>query len=172
MIEAGLKQAGGKCIINSANLEDGEEKFAQMCALARRYGAGLVAGHHRRRPEEAMARTADRKVAIARRMHELATEKYGLEAEDIIFDPLVLPISTGMEEDRRNALETIEGTRRIAEKFPNVPDHLRPVQRQLRPQARGAAGAQQRLPARAARGGPDQRDRPCLQDPAAQQDRR
>ncbi|MFW6028070.1 MAG: methionine synthase [bacterium] len=120
VIEAGLKHAGGKCLINSANLEDGEEKFAQMCRLAKRYGAGLVMGTIDEDPEEAMARTADRKVAIAERMHKLATEKYGLKEEDIMFDPLVLPISTGMEKDKRSALELVEGTRRIAEKFPNV----------------------------------------------------
>ncbi len=139
-IEAGLKRAGGKCIINSANLEDGEEKFAVMCELARKYGAGLVLGTIDEDPEEAMARTADRKIAIAERMFKLATEKYGLAACDLVFDPLVLPISTGMEKDRRSALETIEGTRRIAEKFPqcqitcglsNVSFGLNPAARQV-----------------------------------------
>ncbi|MEX2388166.1 MAG: methionine synthase [Phycisphaeraceae bacterium] len=119
-IEAGLKNAGGKCIINSANLEEGEEKFAQMCHLAMRYGAGLVMGTIDEDEEEAMARTADRKVEIARRMYKLATEKYGMKPEDIMFDPLVLPISTGMEKDRRSALELIEGTKRIAKEFPKV----------------------------------------------------
>lgn len=118
-IEAGLQCAGGKCIINSANLEDGEEKFAQMCNLAKRYGAALVLGTIDEDPEEAMARTADRKLAIALRMHDLAVNKYGLPEEDLFFDPLVLPISTGMDKDRRSALETIEGTRRIREALPN-----------------------------------------------------
>ncbi|MCC6679422.1 MAG: methionine synthase [Phycisphaeraceae bacterium] len=118
-IEAGLKAAGGKCIINSANLEDGEEKFARLCALAKKYNAGLVLGSIDEDPQEAMARTATRKLAIAERMHQLATEKYGLDESDILFDPLVLPISTGMEKDRRSALETIEGVRRIAQRFPN-----------------------------------------------------
>ncbi len=139
-IEAGLKRAGGKCIINSANLEDGEEKFAQMCELAKTYGAGLVLGTIDEDPEEAMARTADRKLSIAQRMHKLATEQYGLDASDLMFDPLVLPISTGMEKDRRSALETIEGTRRIAEAFPecqitcglsNVSFGLNPAARQV-----------------------------------------
>ncbi len=118
-IEAGLKHAGGKCIINSANLEDGEEKFAALCRIARRYGAALVLGTIDEDPEEAMARTADRKFEIAARMHKLATETHGLAEEDLFFDPLVLPISTGMAKDRRSALETIEGTRRIAAAFPN-----------------------------------------------------
>jgi len=118
-IEAGLKCSGGKCIINSANLEDGEHKFAEMIRLARTYGAALVFGTIDEDPQEAMARTADRKEAIAARMHEMATKTYGLPEEDIFFDPLVLPISTGMEKDRRSALETIEGVRRISQRFPN-----------------------------------------------------
>jgi len=139
-IEAGLKQAGGKCIINSANLEDGEAKFALMCELAKKYGAGLVLGTIDEDPEEAMARTADRKLAIAQRMFDLATKKHGLAPGDLMFDPLVLPISTGMEKDRRSALETIEGTRRIAETFPdsqitcglsNVSFGLNPAARQV-----------------------------------------
>jgi len=118
-IEAGLKRAGGKCLINSANLEDGEEKFAEMCKLAKRYGAGLVLGTIDEDPEEAMARTRERKLSIAERMYKLATETYGLREEDLMFDPLVLPVSTGMEKDKRSGLETIEGTRLIAKKFPN-----------------------------------------------------
>ena len=118
-IEAGLKCAGGKCIINSANLEDGEHKFAQMVELAKTYGAALVFGTIDEDPQEAMARTADRKEAIAERMRDMAMNKYGLPEEDIFFDPLVLPISTGMDKDRRSALETIEGVRRISTRFPN-----------------------------------------------------
>ena len=117
-IEAGLKRFGGKCIINSANLEDGEEKFARMCALAKRYGAALVLGTIDEDPQEAMARTADRKIAIALRLFDLAANKYGMAPGDLLFDPLVLPISTGMDKDRRSALETIEGVRRIAREQP------------------------------------------------------
>ena len=139
-IEAGLKHAGGKCIINSANLEEGEEKFAQMLALAKRYGAGVVLGCIDEDPEEAMARTAPRKLEIATRMYELATTKYGIAPHDIMFDPLVLPISTGMDKDRRSALETIDGTREIAERFAdcqitcglsNVSFGLNPAARQV-----------------------------------------
>ncbi|QQE12308.1 methionine synthase [Planctomycetota bacterium] len=139
-IEAGLKCAGGKCIINSANLEDGEAKFATMCELAKKYNAGLVLGCIDEDPEEAMARTADRKIEIAKRMYDLATSKYGLDASDLMFDPLVLPISTGMDKDRRSALETIEGTKRIHEQMPecqltcglsNVSFGLKPAARQV-----------------------------------------
>ncbi len=118
VIEAGLKHAPGKCIINSMNLEEGEEKLGEICRLARTYGAAVVAGTIDEDPQEAMAKTAERKISIAKRIHDLATEKYGIAAHDILFDPLVLPITTGMESDRRLALETIEGIRRIAEELP------------------------------------------------------
>jgi len=117
-IEAGLKHSPGKCLINSANFEDGEEKFDEVCRLAKTYGAGLVIGTIDENKEAAMARTADRKYEIAKRAFERATEKHGLPGSDIMFDPLVLPISTGMAEDRRSALELIEGTKRISKEFP------------------------------------------------------
>jgi 5-methyltetrahydrofolate--homocysteine methyltransferase len=117
-IEAGLRHAGGACVINSANFEDGEHKFDEMCRMARTFGAGLVIGTIDEDKEAAMARTADRKVAIARRAFERATTVHGIAPEDILFDPLVLPISTGMDADRRSALELIEGTRRIAAEMP------------------------------------------------------
>ncbi len=139
-IEAGLKNSAGKCIINSANLEDGEEKFAELCRIAKTYGAALVMGCIDEDPEEAMARTADRKIAIAKRMHDLAVNKHGLSPQDIFFDPLVLPISTGMDKDRASALELIEGVRRIAKELPlcqitaglsNVSFGLKPAARQV-----------------------------------------
>jgi len=117
-IEAGLKHAGGKCIINSGNFEDGEHKFDEICGLAKRYGAALVIGSIDEDKEASMARTADRKVSIAARALERAVTHHGLAPADVLFDPLVLPISTGMETDRRSALETIEGVRRIAAEFP------------------------------------------------------
>jgi len=118
VMEEGLKHAGGKCIINSMNLEDGEEKLAEICRLARTYGAAVVAGTIDEDPLEAMGKTAQRKVDIAQRIHDLAVEKYGLHPEDILFDPLVLPITTGVEADRRLGLETVEGIRRIHEAMP------------------------------------------------------
>lgn len=119
-IEAGLKRAAGKCVINSANFEDGEEKFDQICQLARTYGAALVIGTIDEDKEAAMARTADRKFEIAKRAIERARDRHGLLVEDVFIDPLVLPISTGMDDDRRSALELVEGTKRIAEAFPEV----------------------------------------------------
>jgi 5-methyltetrahydrofolate--homocysteine methyltransferase len=118
VMEAGLKLAGGRCILNSMNLEEGEEKLADICRLAKKYGAAVVAGTIDEDKLNAMARTAERKISIAKRIRDLAI-KNGLRDEDLMFDPLVLPISTGIEEDRRNALETIEGTRRISQELPN-----------------------------------------------------
>jgi len=118
-LEAGLKHAPGKCIINSANFEDGEHKFDQICAMAKAYGAALVIGSIDEDKEASMARTADRKLAIAKRAYERATKVHGLPPADLVFDPLVLPISTGMESDRRSALETIEGVRLISRELPD-----------------------------------------------------
>jgi 5-methyltetrahydrofolate--homocysteine methyltransferase len=114
-MEAGLEHAGGKCILNSTNYEDGEPRFAKVLDLAKRFGASVVIGTI---DEQGMARGAEGKFEIARRAYEQATGKYGVQAHDIFFDPLALPISTGIEEDRRNALETIEGIRRIKASLP------------------------------------------------------
>ncbi|MAY74577.1 MAG: methionine synthase [Phycisphaerae bacterium] len=119
-IEAGLKKAAGKCIINSANFEDGEEKFDEIGRLAKTYNAALVIGTIDEDPEAAMARTADRKFSIAKRGIERARDVHGLDVGDLFIDPLVLPISTGMDADRRSALELINGTKRISEAFPEV----------------------------------------------------
>ena len=116
-MEAGLQHAGGKSILNSTNYEDGEPRFAKVLDLAKQYGASVVVGTI---DEEGMARTAEGKFNIAKRAYEQATEKYGISADDIFFDPLALPISTGIEEDRRNAAETIEGIRRIKAELPGV----------------------------------------------------
>ncbi|MDG2199600.1 MAG: methionine synthase [Phycisphaerales bacterium] len=119
-IESGLRHAGGRCIINSANFEDGEEKFDRFCELAKTFGAALVIGTIDEDPEAAMARTADRKESIARRAIERAVDIHGLAVEDLFIDPLVLPISTGMDDDRRSALELIDGVRRIASAWPTI----------------------------------------------------
>lgn len=118
-MEAALKHAPGKCIINSANFEEGNEKFDAICLLAKTYGAALVIGSIDEDPDNSMARTAKRKFDIALRAHDRATNIHGIDEADLFFDPLVLPVSTGMEADRRSGLETIEGTRRIAAALPN-----------------------------------------------------
>ncbi|HEX3143160.1 MAG TPA: methionine synthase [Pyrinomonadaceae bacterium] len=116
-MEAGLQHAGGKSILNSTNYEDGEPRFAKVIDLAKQYGASVVIGTI---DEEGMARTAEGKFQIAKRAYEQATNELGIPADDIFFDALALPISTGIEEDRRNAVETIEAIRRIKTELPGV----------------------------------------------------
>ncbi|MFM8543946.1 MAG: methionine synthase [Vulcanococcus sp.] len=115
-MEAGLKVAGGKCILNSTNYEDGDERFFKVLELARDYGAGVVIGTI---DEEGMARSAERKFAIAQRAYRDALE-FGIPAHEIFYDPLALPISTGIEEDRLNAAATVEAIRRIRSDLPGV----------------------------------------------------
>jgi len=115
-MEAGLKVAGGKCILNSTNYEDGEPRFHKVLELAQRFGAGVVVGTI---DEEGMARTAEKKLAIAQRAYRDALA-YGLPPRELFFDPLALPISTGVEEDRRNAAATLEAIGRIRRQMPEV----------------------------------------------------
>ncbi len=114
-MEAGLKVAGGKCLLNSTNFEDGEPRFLQVLELAKKYGAGVVVGTI---DEDGMARTGQKKFEIARRAYNKAIE-YGIPAHEVFFDPLALPISTGIEEDRVNGKETIESIRLIRENLPD-----------------------------------------------------
>lgn len=115
VIELGLKYSQGKAIINSANLEDGEGKFAQMAPIVHRYGAALVVGTI---DEKGMAVTRHEKLAVAQRSYDLLVGKYGMQPEDIIFDPLVFPVGTGDEQYIGAAEETIEGIRMIKEAMP------------------------------------------------------
>ena len=115
-MEAGLEHAGGKCLLNSTNYEDGAPRFLKVLELAQKYGAGVVIGLI---DEEGMARTAEDKIRIARRAFKDAVE-FGIEAHDIFFDPLALPISTGIEEDRKNADETIKAIKQIHEEMPET----------------------------------------------------
>ena len=115
-MEAGLKVAGGKCILNSTNYEDGDDRFFKVLELAKTYGAGVVVGTI---DEEGMARTAEQKFAIAQRAYRDALE-YGLPPRELFYDPLALPISTGIEEDRVNGRETVESIRLIRENLPGV----------------------------------------------------
>jgi 5-methyltetrahydrofolate--homocysteine methyltransferase len=115
VIEEALKRIPGKPIINSINLEDGEKRTSLVLPMARRYGAAVIALTI---DEQGMALTAERKVAIAHRIHDLAVNKYGLRSEDLIFDALTLPISTGQEDYRSAAIETLEAVRRIKLELP------------------------------------------------------
>ena len=115
-MESGLKTVGGKCIINSTNYEDGDDRFNQVLKLALDYGAGIVIGTI---DEEGMARTSQKKYDIAKRAL-IKTRSSSLADYEIFFDPLALPISTGIEEDRLNAKATIEAISKIRKSFPDI----------------------------------------------------
>ena len=117
VVEEALKRIPGKAIINSINLEDGEKRTSKVLPMARRYGAAVIALTI---DEDGMALTADKKVAIAKRIYKLATEKYGLRGIDLIFDALTLPITTGQEDYRSAGIETLEAVKRIKQELPDV----------------------------------------------------
>ncbi len=120
VIETGLQLIAGKPILNSVNLEDGDAPGTRLdlfLTLARDYGAAVVATCI---DTEGQARDAAWKLRAARAIYDLAVGRYGIDPEDLLFDPLVLPVSTGMEEGRRDGLETIEGIRLIKAELPGV----------------------------------------------------
>jgi 5-methyltetrahydrofolate--homocysteine methyltransferase len=119
-VELSLTYCQGKSIINSVNLEDGEEKFERVCPIARAYGAALVAGCIDEDKLQAQAFTRERKLAIAQRTVLLLVEKYGIPVEDIIIDPLVFPCATGDENYIGGAVETIEAIPLIKSAIPGV----------------------------------------------------
>src|SRR5882757_2974369 len=117
VIEEALKRIPGKAIINSINLEDGEKRTSKVLPMAKRYGAAVIALTI---DEDGMALTAEKKVAVAKRIFELATTKYGIRPVDLIFDALTLPISTGQEDYRTAGMETLEAVKRIKQEIPEV----------------------------------------------------
>jgi len=117
VVEEALKRIPGRAIINSINLEDGEKRTSKVLPMAKRYGAAVIALTI---DEDGMALTADKKVAIAHRIHDLAVNKYGLDPTDLIFDALTLPISTGQEEYRTAGIETLKAVERIKKELPQV----------------------------------------------------
>src|SRR5258706_3260627 len=117
VIEEALKRMPGKAIINSINLEDGEKRTAKVLPMAKRYGAAVIALTI---DEDGMALTAERKLAVAKRIYDLATEKYGIRPVDLIFDPLTLPISTGQEDYRTAGMETLKAVELIKQELPQV----------------------------------------------------
>ncbi|HEY6390742.1 MAG TPA: homocysteine S-methyltransferase family protein, partial [Bryobacteraceae bacterium] len=119
-VELALAYCQGKSIINSINLEDGEEKFELLCPIAKAYGAGVVVGTIDEDKLQAQAFTRERKLAVAQRSVQILTEKYGIAVEDIIIDPLVFPCATGDENYVGGAVETIEAVRLIKENVPFV----------------------------------------------------
>jgi len=118
VMEEALKRTPGKCVLNSVNLEDGEERFEDVVPLVHAYGAALVVGTIDEDKKMGMALTRARKLAIAKRSFDLLTEKYGIAPVDIIFDPLVFPAGTGDKNYWGSAVETIEGIRLIKAALP------------------------------------------------------
>ena len=118
VLEEALKRTPGKSIVNSINLEDGEERFEAIVPLIRKYGAAVVVGTIDEDKQQGMAVTRARKLAVAQRCHQLLTTKYGLTEEDLLFDPLVFPAGTGDKNYWGSATETIEGVRLIKAALP------------------------------------------------------
>ncbi|MBL8737742.1 MAG: methionine synthase [Planctomycetes bacterium] len=117
VVEKALQVIPGRAIINSINLEDGEEKADALCRLAKRYGAMFVALTI---DEEGMAKTAERKLAVAKRLHDIVVHRHGLQPGDLIFDPLTFTIGSGDEASRDAGVQTLEGIRLIKQHIPGV----------------------------------------------------
>ena len=117
VVEAALKLYGGKAIVNSINLEDGERKITRLLPLVKRFGAAAVALVI---DEEGQARTVDWKLRVAHQIHELAVDRFGLEPGDLLFDMLTFPLSGGQEDLRGDAMETLEAIRRVKAELPDV----------------------------------------------------
>jgi 5-methyltetrahydrofolate--homocysteine methyltransferase len=140
VMEAGLMHVGGRAILNSANLEDGEEpgsRLDRVFSLARDYGAAVICLLI---DERGQARDVEWKLEVAHRIHDIATQRYGLSAEDLIFDPLTFPAGTGDTDLRKDAIASLEAIRRIKEEIPgshttlglsNVSFGLSPATRQV-----------------------------------------
>jgi 5-methyltetrahydrofolate--homocysteine methyltransferase len=117
VVEAALRQYPGRAVINSINLEGGRSRIDAVVPMAVEHGAAVIALTI---DETGMAKTAERKLEIARRIHEIVVGEYGMQPWDLIFDDLTFTLATGEAEYRRSALETIEGIRRIKEALPGV----------------------------------------------------
>ncbi len=117
VLDESLKLLGGRPIINSINLEDGEAKADRICRLARRHGAAMVALTI---DEEGMAKTTERKLEVAMRIHEIVTKRHGLPSDCLLFDPLTFTIASGDEDSRDAAIQTLDAIAKIKEQLPGV----------------------------------------------------
>lgn len=115
IIEAGLKCVQGKCIVNSISLKEGEDKFIEQAILCKNFGAAVIVMAF---DEAGQADTRERKVAICERAYGILTQQVGFAPEDIIFDPNIFAIATGIEEHNNYAVDFIEATREIKQKMP------------------------------------------------------
>ena len=149
MIETALEQIPGRAIVNSINLEAGRDKLDRVVPIAKAHGAALIALTI---DEVGMAKTAERKLEIAQRLTELCCDEHGLDPEALIFDCLTFTLTTGDDEWKPTAVETIEGIRRVKARDPRRQDLARRLERLVRRRAAGAQRAQQRVPAPLRRG--------------------
>jgi len=117
VMEVGLKTAPGRCLLNSTHLESGREKADRVFALAKQYNAAVLVLTI---DEQGMAKTAERKLEVARELYRIAVEEHGLHAGDLVFDPLTFTLATGEAEYLNSAIETLEGIRRIKAELPGV----------------------------------------------------
>ncbi len=117
VIETALKLYGGKGIVNSINLEDGERKITRLLPLIKRFGAAAVALVI---DEEGQARDVDWKLRVAHRIHEIAVDRYGMEPGDLLFDMLTFPLGGGQEDLRGDAMATLEAIRRVKAELPGT----------------------------------------------------
>jgi len=115
IIEAGLKVVQGKCVVNSISLKEGEATFIHHAKLIKRYGAAVIVMAF---DEDGQADTYERRIEICKRSYDILVDQVGFPAEDIIFDPNIFPVATGMEEHRRNALDFFRSTKWIRENLP------------------------------------------------------
>lgn len=113
IIEAGLKCVQGKCIVNSISMKEGEEKFIEQAIICKSYGASVIVMAF---DEKGQADTKDRKVEICEKAYKILTEQVGYDPQDIIFDPNIFAIATGIEEHNNYGVDFIEATRIIKEK--------------------------------------------------------
>ena len=172
VMEAGLQHIGGRSLLNSANLEDGEAPGSRMdrvFTLCQEYGAAAICLLI---DEEGQARDVEWKLRVAHRIHDIAVERYGLEPSDLVFDALTFPLSTGDEDLPQGRHRHHGGHPPDQGRAPGRAHHPRRVQRLLRPQARRPPRPQLGLPARVRRGRPGLRHRPRGADHAAQPDPR
>ena len=121
VIEAALEKIPGRAIVNSVNLEAGRDKLDRVAPLAKAHGAALIALTI---DEEGMAKTADRKIEVAKRIRDMCVDDHGMDAEALIFDALTFTLTTGDEEWRPSAIATIEGIKRIKAEIPGVKTSL------------------------------------------------
>jgi 5-methyltetrahydrofolate--homocysteine methyltransferase len=117
VMEIALQTAPGRCLINSTNLESGRQKADVIFSLAKKYNAAVIALTI---DEQGMAKTAERKLEVARRIYQIAVEEHGLQPQDLVFDTLTFTLATGDPEFNNSAIETIEGIRKIESELPGV----------------------------------------------------